>query len=95
METLPEPLKVQEMNFSPPSPEGELMETSTVSSRVFVIEIFPSPPSPEGELMETLQTHEDILSSVEDSPPSPEGELMETSRHNFFLIFKVTLTAFA
>ena len=38
---------------SPPSPEGELMETH-YCWQLIIFQIKCSPPSPEGELMETL-----------------------------------------
>ena len=37
---------------SPPSPEGELMETRIVTGET-LLPLLLSPPSPEGELMET------------------------------------------
>ena len=39
---------------SPPSPEGELMETVPCDGGVPIFKLLSSPPSPEGELMETL-----------------------------------------
>ena len=43
---------------SPPSPEGELMETSLqFCPPVSILTVLFSPPSPEGELMETLRNY--------------------------------------
>jgi hypothetical protein len=64
--------------YSPPSPEGELMETLLVIPLRFLYHPH-SPPSPEGELMETIFVPLVLLPELlRSSPPSPEGELMET-----------------
>ena len=63
---------------SPPSPEGELMETQGIGNAKMPITKKYSPPSPEGELMETREKTSPFLTLTHDSPPSPEGELMET-----------------
>ena len=55
----------------PPSPEGELMETSRIKSRHNFFLLNP-PPSPEGELMETLE-----LSILSTSITTPRLRLKE------------------